>query len=156
MAPSKVGECIYDGALYHTHKHEGKLCNAWQDTKHLLISGLENACSEHSAYECYTTFITITSSSTMALPATYMRAALARGHYQNQFEQMCKDFEALPLLYCSSIEAHPGGSNKKSKKKEKEGDIAQTEKADEDQEPQLLGEGPKTTPTQSAKTKLVD
>jgi hypothetical protein len=56
----------------------------------------------------------------MSTPETYMRAALAKPEYQNAFERMCKDMDAIPILYSSSIEAHPGRRTKKGKEEQEQ------------------------------------
>lgn len=76
--------------------------------QHLLTTGTEDTQQQDLSREFCACFTTITTTSDMSTPETHMRAALAKAQYLNNFEKMCQDMDSIPLVYCSSIEAHLG------------------------------------------------
>ena len=118
VAPTTIGECIQE-ALSVTPK-ANKSCKTWDLTQHHLIAGIQAAQRENLGHQFHCAFITITSSATMATPETYMRAVISLPHIQNNLEEMMQQIDAIPLVYTSCIETHPGKQRNAKKKGQEE------------------------------------
>jgi hypothetical protein len=122
VAPNKIGESIQE-ALSVTPKCNDKRCKTWDLTHHHLIAGIQGAERDNLGHQFHCAFITITSSVNMATPETYMRAVLSLPHIQNNLEAMMREINAIPLVYSSCIETHPGKQRSKKKEEPQEPDV---------------------------------
>ena len=128
-----------------TPRPEGnKATPAWENTKSTLLRGLETLQCNNIQKQLYAAIITITSPTTMSLPETYMRAALAEGIYHTKCEEMCRDLHCDPVLFTYCVEAHPGP--KRRNKEAEEGPTGDQEEGAE--EGALQGGESVTKPTQ--------